>query len=179
MKKIYAAMLATVIFCAGAFAQKGNNFIGIGGDLSLPTGQFATYYRAGMGGYIKGLFGVGKSGQVTLTTGYSSFKGVANDDVTRTAGILPLLIGYRANFNRFFVEPQIGYALYPYKMNSFDDGYETLTGNAFNWAAGIGYVFNNRVEVSARYQNGSNGGTTVGFFGLRIGYNISLATSKK
>jgi hypothetical protein len=180
MKRICTVLLATVMFCAGAFAQKGNNFIGIGGDLSIPTGQFASYYRTGMGGYIKGLFGVGKSGQVTLTSGYSTFKEAVKDgDVTRTAAILPLLIGYRANFNRFFVEPQIGYALYPYKLSSPEDGFATATGNAFNWAAGIGYVFNSRIEVSARYQNGSNAGTTVGLFGLRIGYNIPLRASKK
>src|SRR5690349_25152123 len=101
MKRIYTVSLATVMFCAGTFAQKGNNFIGIGGDLSIPTDQFASYYRPGVGGYIKGLFGIGKSGQVTLTSGYSSFKEAANgDDVTGTAAILPELIGYRANSAR-------------------------------------------------------------------------------
>jgi len=47
------------------------------------------------------------------------------------------------------------------------------------WAAGVGYVFNNKIEVGARYQSGSNNGGTMAFFGLRLGYNFSLNGSKK
>jgi hypothetical protein len=89
-----------------------------------------------------------------------------------------MLLGYRHNFNGFFVEPQIGYAIYPYKENSQDNGFSTETGSAFTWAAGFGYVFNNKMEVSARYQTGGSEGVNVGMFGLRLGYNFSLSGSK-
>jgi hypothetical protein len=46
------------------------------------------------------------------------------------------------------------------------------------WAAGVGYVFNNKVEVGARYQSASNNGSTLSLFGLRPGYNFSLNGSK-
>jgi hypothetical protein len=179
MKKIYMALLVTNLIAVACVAQKGRNYIGGGAELSLPMGEFADDFKKGMGFYIKGLLGVGESGAVSLTTGYSAFKEIADfDETTTTAGIVPVLIGYRHNFNGFFVEPQLGYALYPYKHNSWEDGFYTTTGNAFTWALGAGYMFRNNIEVGARYQSGSSTGITVGVFGLRLGYNFSLSGSK-
>jgi hypothetical protein len=178
MKKIYVALLVTNLITVISLAQKGKNYIGVGADLSLPMSDFANDFKTGMGGYVKAMLGVAQSGAVTFTTGYSGFKEIADfDETTTTAAIVPLLIGYRHNFNGFFVEPQIGYGIYPYKHNS-EDGFYTDTGGAFTWAAGVGYVFNNNIEVSARYQSGSSTGITVGVFGLRLGYNFSLGQSK-
>ena len=81
------------------------------------------------------MLGVGKTGQVTFTSGYSSFKSAgewADFNVTQTA--IPFLIGYRANFNGFFIEPQIGYGAYSEKYPE-DDGFGTDSGGAFTWAA--------------------------------------------
>jgi hypothetical protein len=152
--------------------------VGGGADLSLPLGVFADDFNRGVGFYVKGLLGVGQSGAVTFTTGYTGLKEIADFDETSTkAGIVPLLVGYRHNFNGFFVEPQLGYGLYPYKHSSWE-GFYTETGNAFTWALGAGYMFNNKIEVSARYQSGTSTGTTIGIFGLRLGYNFSLGQSK-
>ena len=104
MKKVYVVLLATILIYASSSAQKGNNQIGVGGDLSIPTGDFAASFKTGIGGYVKGMFGVGKSGQVTFTSGYSSFKESGEwDDFMTTQTVVPLLIGYRANFNGLFV----------------------------------------------------------------------------
>ena len=179
MRKTYMVLLATILISASSFCQMGKSFIGVGADLSLPTGDFGNYMKTGTGGYVKGIFGVGTTGQVTLTTGYSSFKGAGDDeDFKSTESAIPLLIGYRHNFNRFFVEPQLGYGIYTYKENSFENGYYTETDGAFTWAAGVGYVFNNKIEVSGRYQGGGKEGWNVQMFGLRLGYNFSLNTSK-
>lgn len=179
MRKMYMVLLATILMTAGSFAQKGKNYLGGGLDVSLPTGDFSNYFKTGMGGYVKGMFGVGTAGQVTLTTGYTGFKGAGDfEDLTATQGVVPILLGYRHNFNGFFVEPQIGYGLYPYKETSQEFGFYSESGNAFTWAAGVGYVFNNKVEVSARYQVGSADGVSLGMFGLRLGYNFSLSGSK-
>jgi len=172
------ALLASNLIVVACFAQKGKNFIGGGADLSLPMGEFANDFNRGVGVYVKAMLGVGQSGAVTFTTGYTGFKEIADfDETTTTAGIVPLLIGYRHNFNGFFVEPQIGYGIYPYKHDS-EDGFYTDTGGAFTWALGAGYMFKNNIEVSARYQTGSSTGITVGVFGLRLGYNFSLGQSK-
>ena len=179
MRKIYMVLLATILITAGSFAQKGKNYLGVGGDISLPTGDFSNYFKTGVGGYVKAMLGVGNSGAVTFTTGYTAFKGAGDfEDATSTQAVVPLLIGYRHNFNSFFVEPQIGYGIYPYKENSFEDGFISETGSAFTWAAGFGYVFNNKIEVSARYQTGGSQGVNLGMFGLRVGYNFSLSGSK-
>src|SRR5262245_11190285 len=167
MRKNYVVLLATILLAAGGFAQKGKNYLGGGLDLSLPTGEFGSYYKTGVGGYVKAMLGVGESGAVTFTTGYSSFKAGGDDpDLTVTQGIAPLLFCYRHNFNGLFVEPQIGYAIFNYKENSQEWGYYTESGGGFTWAAGVGYVFNNKVEVSARYQAGGNEGQTLSMFGL-------------
>lgn len=178
MKKMYVAMLASII-SIGAIAQKGKNYLGAGADMSLPMGDFADYYKRGMGVYGKAILGVGQAGAVSFSIGYSGFKEIANfDETTSTAVIVPFLIGYRRNFNGFFVEPQLGYALYPYKHNSAEDGFYTTTGSAFNWALNAGYMFKNKLEVSARYQTGTSTGITVSVVGLRLGYNFSLDGSK-
>ena len=178
MKKMCVVLLVTNLIAAASFAQKGKNFIGAGADLSLPAGVFGDDFKRGVGAYVKAMLGVGQSGAVTLTTGYSGFKEIADfNDVATTATIIPVLLGYRHNFNGFFVEPQIGYGLYPYKHDS-EDGFYTDTEGTFTWAAGVGYVFNNKIEVSARYQTANRAGFNVGVFGLRLGYNFSLGGSK-
>ena len=179
MKKIYMALLAAILFNVSSFAQKGKTQLGFGTDLSLPTSDFGTYFKTGVGGYVKGMFGVGKSGQVTVTSGYSSFKEAGDwEDFTTTVTIVPLLFGYRHNFNSFFVEPQLGYGIYGAKVNAFEEGFTSESGGAFTWAAGVGYVFANQIEVSARYQTGGQQGVNFSLFGLRLGYNFSLGGSK-
>src|SRR5205814_555089 len=150
MRKMYMVLLATILFSVSSLAQKGNNQIGIGADISIPTGEFGANFKTGIGGYVKGMLGVGKSGQVTLTSGYSSFKESGDwQDFTTTQTVIPLLIGYRANFNGFFVEPQIGYGIFGEKINSAEDGFSTESTGAFTWSAEVGYVFNKQIEVSA------------------------------
>jgi hypothetical protein len=177
MKKIIVGLLAALVFYASSSAQKGNNQIGMGADVGIPTGEFASYFKTGFGAYAKALLGVGKSGQVTFTLGYTSFKAVG--DFPLTTGTVPLLLGYRANFNGFFVEPQLGYSINNAKFMGFDDvAPEKTAGGTVMWAAGVGYVFDNKIEVGARYQSASNKGSTMALFGLRLGYNFSLNGSK-
>ena len=49
MKKIIVGLLAAVLFCASSSAQKGNNQIGDGADLAIPTGEFGSYFKTGFG----------------------------------------------------------------------------------------------------------------------------------
>ena len=177
MKKIIVCSLAALLFYATSFGQKGSNYIGAGADVAIPTGDFGSMFKPGIGMYVKALLGVGKSGQVTFTSGYSGFKAVGDFPVK--TGIVPLLFGYRANFNGFFIEPQLGYSINNAKLEGFDgEAPETTQGGSVMWAAGAGYVFNNKIEVGARYESASNNGTTIGLFGLRLGYNFSLTSAK-
>jgi hypothetical protein len=179
MKRHYIVVLGILLFSIGSFAQKGNNSIGVGADLGLPTGEFGQDFKTGIGLYAKGMLGVSTSGQVTFTSGYSAFKEAGDwEDFTTTISIVPLLLGYRHYFTDFFVEPQLGYSILGAKLTGADGSVLTDTDGIFTWAAGIGYVFNKKVEVSGRYQSGSKKGSTLSFFGLRLGYNFSLGHSK-
>jgi Outer membrane protein beta-barrel domain len=178
MKKIYTVVLAAILFSASSFAQKGNNNIGVGADLSLLTGYFGTWYKPGIGAYAKGMYGIGDAGQVTFTTGFSVFKQKGSThDFKATMSIVPLLAGYRHHFNDFFVEPQIGYGIYSSKVKEEGESFHDSNG-AFTWAATAGYIFNRQIEVSARFQSASREGTSLGVFGLRVGYNFSLSDAK-
>ena len=177
MNKIIVFLLAASLFCASSFGQKGNNQIGVGADILIPTSDFGTYFKTGMGGYVKALLGAGHSGQVSFTLGYTAFSAAGGFPLK--LGFAPLLIGYRANLNGFYLEPQIGYCLINAKFDGGDEfGYMTDSGGGFMWAAGIGYVINKQFEVGARYQSTTNQGNNFGAFGLRLGYNFSLNGSK-
>lgn len=181
MKKLLLIGSFLIAGVIGANAQKGNNQIGIGVDAGLPMGDFGDAFKFGFGGYVKGLFGIGTAGQITLTTGYQTYGG--KDIIVDAFGadkvsssIIPFLAGYRHNFSGFYVEPQVGYASYGSKIKG---GMFEGSGSegAFTWAAGVGYAksgFNGGV----RYQSGSKDGATTSIIGIQIGYNISLGGEK-
>jgi len=179
MKRIYFQVLAIFLFSVAGFAQKGNNAIGAGGDMGFPTGQFGDEFKPGVGMYAKGMLGVGKAGQVTFSSGYMAFKKRETwQGFSATLNQIPLLLGYRHNFNAFFVEPQLGYSIIGAKIITVEDETFTESDGIFIGAANIGYVFNKQIEISARYQTGGKNGTNLGLFGIRLGYNFSSGHSK-
>lgn len=176
MKKVFLAMGLSFI-AAISFAQSGNNQISVGADLAIPTGDLKDLSKIGFGGTVKGLYGIGTAGQITLTSGFISFAVKSEyeelldaDKITST--MIPILAGYRHNFNGFYAEPQIGYGIYAAKIKGgmFDS---SDSEGAFTWAVGAGYVVNN-IDFSARYQSASKDGSTQSFFGIRVGYLFSL-----
>lgn len=178
MKKIQMVLLATLLISAGSFAQKGNNQIGAGSEVAFPTGDFGYYFKTGIGGYVKGLLGVGKAGQATITLGYTRFKEIESWEAWNSiTSITPLMAGYRHRINGFFVEPQIGYGIIGAKTYDEGDFYTESTG-IFVWSASAGYEFKNHLEISGRFQTGGKQGLNFGFFGVRLGYNFTLKGSK-
>src|SRR5688500_9335895 len=169
MKKIILAFL-----CIGAFAtvkaQQGNNQIGIAAEAALPIGDFADGFKTGVGGSIKGLFGIGQSGQITFTTGYTAFK-LDDSDLDDTYSIIPLLAGYRHNFTGgIYIEPQLGYGMYRYRSDFLD---ETESNGAFTYAIGVGFTASG-FDAGVRYQGASDDGSNISFIGVRVGYNFTL-----
>lgn len=176
MKKLFLA-LAIVTVSLTASAQTGKNEIGVGFDLNIPNGDFSDAYKLGFGGYVKGLFGIGSAGQITLTSGYTTFSG-KDDYLTALGadkakyGIIPILAGYRHNFDGFYAEPQVGYGIYREKAEAGGVSVSESTG-AFTWAVGLGYAMSG-FDIGARYQSASKDGTSFGLVGIRVGYNFSL-----
>jgi hypothetical protein len=177
MKQLSLAIALLIISLTG-YSQKGNNQLGLGVDIGIPTGDFGTLANVGFGGYAKGLFGVGTAGQLTLTTGYSVFK--VKEDFQVAAGvdklnlrILPFLFGYRHNFKGFYIEPQAGYGIFSAKA-SVGSVSATESNGAFTWATGIGAALKNGFDFGVRYSSATQDGSTDSWVGIHFGYNISF-----
>jgi hypothetical protein len=172
MRKVFL-VLASVFALSAANAQTGKNQIGIGVDLGLPMGDFGDGSKLGIGGSAKYLHGVGSAGQVTLTAGYISFKAKDLDaDESGSTSLLPILVGYRHNFNGLYVEPQVGYSNLKVKYSFGGDSFSASTGG-FAYAIGAGYAMEQGLDLGVRYQAVSKDGT-LSFIGFRVGYNFSL-----
>ena len=176
MKKVLLAICIAAISSV-SYGQKGSNAIGIGADLGLPMGDFGDIAKFGIGGYVKFLYGIGEAGQLTLTTGYQSYK--AKDEYTEffeadkiNFSIIPVLVGYRHNFNGFYVEPAVGYGSFGTKIKAEDIDVSGSNGG-FAYAAGVGFA-KSGFDVSVRYQGISVNSSNISLIGIRIGYNISL-----
>jgi hypothetical protein len=176
MKKVFLAICIAAI-SSSAYSQKGNNQIGVGVDLGLPMGDFGDFSSFGVGGYVKGLYGIGTAGQITLTTGYQSY--AAKKEIKDALGadkynltIIPVLVGYRHNFSGFYVEPQVGYGSYGSKVKISGVSGNASSG-AFTYALGLGYA-KSGFDGGVRYQAGSKDGSTTSLIGIHIGYNFSL-----
>ena len=177
MKKVFLTMAAVVALASASFAQKGNNQIGIGAEVGIPTGDFGEAMKAGFGGAVKGLYGIGTAGQITGTIGYTSFKMKgSSEDAKMSIGILPILAGYRHNFSGFYVEPQVGYSIVRAKVDMLGQS-ESDSEGAFAWAAGAGYQISG-LDLGVRYQASTKDGGSMGFFGFRVAKNFSLGGSR-
>ena len=171
MKKVILLFASVVMLSTLVKAQQGKNQIGIAAEAALPIGDFADGYKTGVGGSLKGLYGVGESGQITFTTGYTAFKVKNSED---TYSIIPLLAGYRHNFTGgVYVEPQLGYGIYRYHSDFLD---ETESDGAFTYAIGVGFAASG-FDAGIRYQGASKDGSNISFIGVRVGYNFTLGGS--
>lgn len=177
MKKLSLFIAGIILFAATGMAQLGTKQLSIAADASAPTGAWSDFSKAGYGTTVKLLYGISRTGQVTFTSGYTTlyatdlFKVMVDASKVRQY-IVPVLAGYRHSFNKFYVEPQVGYGIYGVNIKEgLLEGRET--SGAFTWAAGAGFVFNN-IELGARYQSAHRNGETNALVGVRLGYNFSL-----
>jgi hypothetical protein len=180
MKKI---LLLTAIISLSLLskAQSGNNQIGIALEVGVPMGDFGDLSKLGVGGLVRGAYGIGTAGHVTLTTGYVAFS--AKDEYKDALGadkinmhIIPIMLGYRHNFNGFFVEPQVGYQIFGAKVEVSGLSGSDSEG-MFAFGGGLGFE-KNGFEIGARIQAGTKNGETDSYIGFHVGYNFSLGGSE-
>jgi len=171
MRKLLFSLVLLITVSFAANAQSGTNKIGIGAEAAIPIGNAKDVLKTGFGGSLKALFGIGKAGQVTLTSGYTTFSGKdIPDGYKATLSVIPALAGYRQNIAGFYIEPQAGASLISEK-DSYDGESETGSTIKFTWGVGAGYVISN-VEIGARYQRAEVEGGNFSFAGLKLGYNF-------
>lgn len=183
MKK-FLTIAAFSFLALSTYAQKGSDYIGLAGDLAIGSGEFGDGLGAGFGVSARGLLGVGKSGQVTLTTGFNGFSARAqlfDIDVKTKFTIIPILLGYRHNIKGFYFEPRLGVGIYGAKVDGTLDGEDISEKDnqaAFTWAIGAGYATTKGLEIGLRYQSGQVESTNMAIFGVHIGYNFNLHGKK-
>lgn len=177
MKRLAFVLIGSLILSLSSLAQKGVNRLTLAADLAIPTGDFGQIAKAGGGVMAKFLFGVTPNGQISATTGVTFHGGKLetfidpDPGVKLTMRVIPILGGYRHNFDGFFIEPQVGVGIFgataKYQGNS-----ESNSDNGFAWAIGFGYSKNN-FETGLRYQSFEKDGS-LSLVGIHIGYNFSL-----
>ncbi|MGZ3751035.1 MAG: hypothetical protein ACXVA2_09440 [Mucilaginibacter sp.] len=169
MKKILL-ILAFIIFAFNCcFAQKGNNQISIGAEVNfLASNGYSTIYNPGIGGNLKGLYGIGSASQLTISGAFSSFSGKSSSTYgDQTLTLLPVLAGYRYNLtNGLYGEGQAGLAILTTKATGF-----SFSQTNFAAAINVGYVIHG-FDISARYYTE---GDVVSTFAVRLAYNFSLS----
>jgi hypothetical protein len=176
MKKMILAICMLTGASLIAQAQRGNNQVKLTAEAGFPGGA----YRTGFGGFVKGLYGVGNSGQLTLMTGLSRFtSGSRNDISATTVRLIPFMAGYRHNINKFYIEPQVGYGELGGRITLNGD-YARPSVAAFFWSASAGLNFK-RVDAGVRFQRahgaqGSAAGTwhnnSFQYTGIYLGFNL-------
>ncbi|MEX2567827.1 MAG: hypothetical protein WD431_17905 [Cyclobacteriaceae bacterium] len=176
MKKCLVILFFLIISLRG-YGQDGEDYLNIGVDAGLTLNEFyQVQFPAGFGASIKGLYGVGLNGQVSLTGNYMYFpidqSFVLPTGENLTFHVIPVFLGYRLNFDEFFLEPQIGGAMLVNRFKNEPDVFNEST-SVFAFAAEAGYVFDT-VEVSFRYQHAGASPNHLGLLGIRAAYKIPL-----
>jgi len=179
MKK-FCLIIASLIFSQTYIhAQKGVNKLTLAADIGIPMGDFEEVAKVGAGVMGKFLFGVSESGQITATTGVTFYGGKSFDfidpEVKLSLRVIPILGGYRHNFNGLFIEPQVGVGIFGATAKYMGQS-GSNSDNGFAWAVGFGYSKNN-FETGVRYQSFENDGS-LSLVGIHVGYNFSLGSKR-
>lgn len=157
-------------------AQKGNNQVSIGAESGFPFYQ----NDQGFGGFIKGLYGIGKSAQLTFSGGVSIFYSKNSIELPKTTTrLISFMLGYKQNINKFYVEPQAGFGELGGKISTDGDFARPSIGALF-FAFGAGYTFQ-RFFAGLRFESAHGvEGNAAGYWhnknfhytGIYIGYNL-------
>jgi opacity protein-like surface antigen len=175
MKKIFLFIIIGT-YCSAAYSQTGKGRVGLGGTIGIPTGDFGEAAHVGFGGYAKAMVSVNNSGEVSLTTGITSFRvKYIPTGASAYYTIIPILVGYRHNIAGFYFEPQIGVGIYGAKA-TYNGQSSSDSKSAFTFGAGVGYEFASNFDIGLSYRYGKIKDADAPFtvFGIHIGYNIPL-----
>jgi hypothetical protein len=147
MPKHFLLSIFSFYIATALFAQKGRSQLNL--EVETPVPIYQT--ERGFGGFIKGMYGLGRSAQLTLMTGISGFRSRRSIEQTITnTRLIPVLAGFKQNFQKFYIEPQAGYGELGGKINIGGD-YARPSVGAFFWAIGAGYD-HKRINIGLRFQ---------------------------
>lgn len=147
LKKIIVfAFFMLLIFTLNA--QKGNNILCVNGEAAVLSQSGAL----GGGLNVKGLYGIGKYGQLSATIGFTVFNTNNSMNLKNSrVRFIPFFIGYRQNIKHFFVEPQAGIGELGGKTD-MDGDYSRPSVAAIFGALGVGYHIK-KLNFGLRFQS--------------------------
>lgn len=135
MSKYIFATILLLLLSLAIQAQKGRNQLSIIGEAAIPGFQ----NDHGWGISAKGMYGLGRSAQLSLTAGFIGLKSKNTIEQTKTrTRLIPVLMGYKYNYGKIFIEPQVGYGELGGKVEMNGDDARPSVG-ALYWALGAGY----------------------------------------
>jgi hypothetical protein len=167
LKGIFASMLFFIV--THSDAQLG---------VMKMVGKNTSNYSFGIGAYVKGIFSVSQSSDVTVELGANIFflnDGGSGDGTV----IIPLKAGYRYSLNGtglgFYVEPQIGYNIYGVTSTYVDGNTENLKFHGLVFAANTGYLFligNTPLDLNLRYETVVDHGGSDNYVSLGLSFYL-------
>lgn len=156
-----------------SLAQQGSFQLNLGFDAGITLNDYyRSQFPAGFGASLKGLLETSGTGELSLTGNYLYFP--LDSSIPLPTGenlslhLIPVLAGYRLNFQPFFLEPQLGGALL---INRFKNAPVTYSDSQveFAFAMELGYVLRS-MELSLRYQHAGPSPFHLGLLGIRAAY---------
>ena len=174
-RQIFFLLLSIVLYL-NLNAQKGNHGLSINGEATVPVYQ----NDRGLGLHLKGLYGIGRSVQLTASVGVSKFKNRnSNEGKEIRTRLIPFFLGYRQNIRKFYVEPQIGIGELGGRI-SIDGDYARPSVAAIFGGLGAGYNIK-RIAIGMSFQtahgieNSSAGiwhNENFHYTSVRVGYSL-------
>ena len=175
MKRLFAVALAVTLASSLALAQggpgRGKSAIGIGAEVSIPTGDFNEVAGTGYGGFGRYIYGMDAKTAFMLTLGYTVW---TEEDLGAAGTIKPeafrIAAGSKYFFGKgFYGSLEVGTDVYSYTRTGTIVGVEGSTWR-FMLPVGLGYEMGG-FDVGAKYYifdlNYSS-------FSVTVGYNFAL-----
>lgn len=179
MRSTILIVFLLIVLLVDSLAQSGNHQINIGVGAGIPIGYYGEDFKPGVTSTVKGLYGVGKAGQVGFATGIARFtadiesidqNGIVSIEKERNL-LIPFATSYRHHISRLYIEPQVGFEFIsdvvksPGIRRKYDGFFFLLV------AAGIGYILPNNLEVGFRYQHSAS---EITFVNIQLAYNFNI-----
>lgn len=166
MKILASAVAAVALFVSSNTQAQVNDGdsratrLGVGLNLGIPTTDGFNFAIGGdlrlqkdFSGNLSGL----------LSAGYTNFS--PENDALDNIGYIPVKAGLKVfPVSKFYISGELGAGF------GATEGQKT----AFVWSPGIGYGFNNGVDVGVRYEEFTRDGGSLGQVALRLAYGFRL-----
>ena len=163
MKKlILVSIITATVFSVNAQKNKNVKF-SLGAELGVPTGNLNTIYSIAVGATAQADVKIDTDAALTFNTGVIQYVGkkIRNSNFkNRSKALIPLLVGVKYYFSPMvYGSGQLGTSI-----STQQNG-----GSTFTYIPGVGFKFDERVDLLVKYTGYSGDG---GAFGVRLGYTF-------